>query len=71
VRGRPGRIEQRVTGPDIIDVVDPQVRVLEQMRGLGVDLERVLSSSMPVSNRSSSTQRVYYKRLHEAMGETA
>jgi hypothetical protein len=42
VRGRPGRIEQRVTGPDIIDVVDPQVRVLEQMRGLGVDLERVL-----------------------------
>jgi hypothetical protein len=42
VRGGLGGIEERVAGPDIIDVVDPQIRVLEKMRRLGIDLERVL-----------------------------
>jgi hypothetical protein len=28
-------------GPHVIDVVDAEVRMLEQVRGLGVDLERV------------------------------
>jgi hypothetical protein len=44
VRWRLGRVEQRVAGPYVIDVVDAEVRVvrvLEQVRGLGVDLERV------------------------------
>ena len=41
VRWRLGRVEQRVAGPYVIDVVDAEVRMLEQVRGLGVDLERV------------------------------
>jgi hypothetical protein len=67
VRGRLSRVEQRITGPYVIDVVDPQVRMLEQVRGLGIDLERSSSSSKPGSNRSPSTQLLYYKRLHEAV----
>jgi hypothetical protein len=34
-------VEQRVTGPHIIDIVDLRVRMLEQVRHLIVDLERV------------------------------
>jgi hypothetical protein len=41
VRWGLGWIEHRFAGPDIVDIVDPQMRVLEQVRGLGVDLERV------------------------------
>ena len=41
VRWRLGRVEQRVAGLYVIDVVDAEVRMLEQVRGLGVDLERV------------------------------
>jgi hypothetical protein len=40
--GRLGRVEQRVTGPYIIDIVNSQMRMLEQVRGLLVDLKRVL-----------------------------
>jgi hypothetical protein len=36
----PGK--QRVIGPRIFNVLDSQVRVLEQVRGLRIDLERVL-----------------------------
>ena len=39
VRRRLRRVKQRVTGPHIFD---SQVRVLEQVRGLRVDLERIL-----------------------------
>ena len=42
MRRRLGRVEQRVAGPYIVDVIDAQIRVLEQMGGLGVDLEGVL-----------------------------
>ena len=35
----PGR--KRVAGPHVIDVIDSEVRMLEQVRGLSVDLERV------------------------------
>ena len=41
VRWRLGRVEQRLASPDVIDVIDSEVRMLEQVRGLGVDLERV------------------------------
>jgi len=41
VRWRLGRIEQRVAGPHVINVIDSDVRMLEQVRGLGVDLKRV------------------------------
>jgi hypothetical protein len=42
VRGRFGWVEHRVGCPDIADVLDAQAWVLEQVGGLGVDLERVL-----------------------------
>jgi hypothetical protein len=41
VRRRLGRVEERLAGPHIIDVIDPQVRMLEQVRGLRVDLKRI------------------------------
>lgn len=53
---RLGRIEQRVVGPDVEDVVHPQVRMLEQVRGLGVDLEGLLAEKVrikPVSHGPS------------------
>ena len=34
-------IEQRLRAPHLIYVVDPETRVLEELRGLGVDLERL------------------------------
>jgi hypothetical protein len=42
VRGRFGRVEVRAAGPDVIDIVDPKMRVLEKMRGLIIDFERVV-----------------------------
>jgi hypothetical protein len=42
VRWRLGRVKQRVAGPYVINVIDSKVRMLEQVRGLGVDLKRVL-----------------------------
>ena len=39
------RVEDRVVGPD---VVQPQVGVLEQVCGLGVDLERVFVEQVEV-----------------------
>jgi hypothetical protein len=41
VRWRLCRVEQRAADPYVVDVVDAEVGVLEQVRGLGVDLERV------------------------------
>ena len=55
VRRRLRRVEQRIAGPHVIDVVDSQVRMLEQVRSLGIDLERVLLIEQARSNRSSST----------------
>jgi hypothetical protein len=40
--GRFGGVKHRVGCPDIADVLDAQAWVLEQVGGLGVDLERVL-----------------------------
>jgi hypothetical protein len=51
VRGRLGRVEERVTGPDVVDVVDvvqSQMGMLERVCGQCVDLER------PSSSRSRS-----------------
>lgn len=42
VRRGLGRVEQRTAAPHVINVVDPKVWMLEQVRGLRVDLERVL-----------------------------
>jgi hypothetical protein len=36
------RIEQRVAGPHVVDVIDTEMRVLEQVSGLSVDLKRIL-----------------------------
>jgi hypothetical protein len=41
VRWRLGRVEQRVADPHITDVIDSEVRMLEQVRSLGVDFKRV------------------------------
>jgi len=41
VRWRLGRVKQWVAGPHVINVIDSKVWMLEQVRGLGVDLKRV------------------------------
>jgi hypothetical protein len=64
VRWRLGRIEQRVTGLHIPDVVDPKVRVLEQVRGLSIDLERVLIiEEVGIGPLIGHTLSLYYKRI--------
>ena len=40
VRGWPCRVEQRSAGPDVADIVKTQTRMLEQVTGLLVELER-------------------------------
>jgi hypothetical protein len=42
MRGRFGGVKHRAGCPDIADVPDAQAWVLEQVGGLGVDLERLL-----------------------------
>jgi hypothetical protein len=42
VRGRRCRVEKRVAGPHVGDVVDPEVGMLEQVSGLNVNLELIL-----------------------------
>jgi hypothetical protein len=42
MRGRVGRIEQRVGHPHIEHIIDTEVRVFEQMCSLGVYLKRVV-----------------------------
>ena len=39
---RLGRMEQGVAGPDIVDVIDPQMRMPEQVHRLTINLERVI-----------------------------
>jgi len=41
MRGWLGWVEQRIAGPHVVDIVDSQVRLLEQVRGLRVDLKRI------------------------------
>jgi hypothetical protein len=42
VRRWDGWIEQRVRTPYLVNVIDAEVGMFEQMRGLVVDLERIL-----------------------------
>lgn len=42
MRRRLSRIEQRITRPYVIDFLNPQMWMLEQVRCLRVDLERIL-----------------------------
>jgi hypothetical protein len=42
VRGRRCWVEKGVTGPDVVDVVDPEVGMLEQVGCLSVNLELIL-----------------------------
>ena|ERR1039458_9873207 len=42
VRWRRGRVEERVADQNVVDVIDTEVRMLEQVCGLSVDLEGVL-----------------------------
>ena len=57
-----GRIEQRVAVPDVQHVVQSQVRMLEQVSCLPIDLERLgIIERVEVEQ---ITERVYYKRLH-------
>lgn len=62
VSRRLGRIKERVRAPHVIDVLDPEGGVLKQMRGLVVDLERLLIVE-PSRSNNSATDRVYYKRI--------
>ena len=64
VRGRLGWVEQRAARPRIVDIIDPQVRMFEEVRDLSVDLERIFLVQRSGSNRSPFTQAWYYKRLH-------
>jgi hypothetical protein len=41
-------VEERVIDPDVIHVLQPEVRVLEQVRGLSVDLEGILVEQIEV-----------------------
>jgi hypothetical protein len=36
-----GRVKERIAGPNVIDIVDPQVRVFKKVRRLRIDFERV------------------------------
>jgi hypothetical protein len=42
VRRRDRRVEERIAGPHIVDVVNTKVGMRKQMRGLSVDLKRIL-----------------------------
>jgi hypothetical protein len=42
VRWRNRRVEQRIAGPHVIDVIHAKVGMLEQVRSLRVDLEDVI-----------------------------
>jgi hypothetical protein len=42
VGGRLGRIEQRIRAPNLIDILEAEMRVLEEVCGLVIDLERVV-----------------------------
>lgn len=42
MRGSLGGVEQWAASLDLIDVVDPKTRMLEQVRGLIVNLERIV-----------------------------
>ena len=39
---RLGRVEEGLAGPDVVDVIDAEAGMLEQVRGLSVNLERIL-----------------------------
>lgn len=41
-------VEKRVVDPDVIHVLQPEVRVLEQVRGLRIDLEGILVEQIEV-----------------------
>ena len=59
---RLGRIEERVRAPHVVDVLNPEVRVLEQVCGLGVDLERIVVIEQVDVERLRHTPSVYYTR---------
>ncbi len=42
VRWRFRRIEQRIGVPDVVDVIDPELRMFEEVRRLIVDLDGVV-----------------------------
>jgi hypothetical protein len=43
VGGRSRRIEERVGGPHLKNIGEAKMRVLEQVSGLQVDLERIIT----------------------------
>ncbi len=51
------RIEQWSAGPHFHDVIDAQVRMLKQVHGLSIDLERILGVQQI---RIESLTRPYY-----------
>ena len=42
------RVEEGVVGPDVVDVVQSEMGVLEQVCGLGVDIEGILVEKVEV-----------------------
>jgi len=42
MRGRLGRVEQRVSLPNVGNIGNTQMRVFEKVRGLSIDFERVI-----------------------------
>jgi len=43
-----GWVEERIVDPHVVDVLQSEVGMLEQVRGLGVDLERVVVEGVEV-----------------------
>jgi hypothetical protein len=57
---RLGGIEQQLACPHVSDVVHAQMRVLEQVADLVIDLERPVIVKEIDSNRSTATPSSYY-----------
>jgi hypothetical protein len=56
------RIEHRIGLPHLVDVLDPQPTVLEQMRGLIVDLERIgVVEEVEVEQLTYPTYRITFE----------
>ncbi len=72
VRRRDRRVEQRIAGPLVIDVVHAKVEVLEQVRSLRVDLEDIITvEEVGVESLSHMSHRIptnysWYNRRHRA-----
>jgi hypothetical protein len=62
-RRRLGRVEERVRAPHLVDVVHAKSGMLEEVRRLVVDFERVLVVENIDVEKVTHTRQVYYNRI--------